>query len=372
MKQDNYYSQENHGPYQLFSIGDFPLEDGGIIEHCEIAYSTFGKLNAQKDNAILITTWYSGTSRIMEQVYVGAGRAIDPAKYFIIIINQIGNGLSTSPHNAGDSLHGPKFPRVRIADDVRAQHKLLTEQFGIETLALVTGGSMGAQQTWEWAVRYPEMVKRAAPIAGRATRSSHNFLFIEALIYSLTSDPSWNRGLYTDPKAVADGLRHHADLLSVMGFSVEFFRQALYTNIGFPTLEDFRSGFMHNYFLPMDPNNLLCMAWKWQQGDVSRVTNGNLAAALARIRAKTFVIAIDQDMLMPPSDCETDQELTPGSELKIITSAAGHLSLFGLDPVYVEQIDKCLAELLAIQVDGTTSDHTPMPGKHAKLDLASM
>lgn len=258
MKQDNYYSQENHGPYQLFSIGDFPLEDGGIIEHCEIAYSTFGKLNALKDNAILITTWYSGTSRIMEQVYVGAGRAIDPAKYFIIIINQIGNGLSTSPHNAGDSLRGPKFPRVRIADDVRAQHKLLTEQFGIETLALVTGGSMGAQQTWEWAVRYPEMVKRAAPIAGRATRSSHSFLFTEALIYSLTSDPSWNRGLYIDPKAVADGLRHHADLLSVMGFSVEFFRQALYTNIGFPTLEDFRSGFTHNYFLPMDPNNLLC------------------------------------------------------------------------------------------------------------------
>ena len=97
MEENYYYSQENHGPYQLFSLGDFHLEDGGVIEHCEIAYSTFGKLNSKKDNAILITTWYSGTSRIMEQVYLGTGRAIDPAKYFIVIVNQIGNGLSTSP-----------------------------------------------------------------------------------------------------------------------------------------------------------------------------------------------------------------------------------------------------------------------------------
>src|SRR5687768_6753102 len=97
MKRNNYYSHENHGAYELFSLGDFHLEDGGIIEQCQIAYSTFGDLNAQKDNAILITTWYSGTGRIMEQVYSGHGRAIDPTKYFIIIVNQIGNGLSTSP-----------------------------------------------------------------------------------------------------------------------------------------------------------------------------------------------------------------------------------------------------------------------------------
>lgn len=370
MKENNYYSQENHGPYQLFSMGDFQLEDGGIIEHCEIAYSTFGKLNAKKDNAILITTWYSGTSRIMEQVYIGTGRAIDPAKYFIVIVNQIGNGLSTSPHNASDSLRGPKFPRVRIADDVRAQHKLLTEQFGIQTLALVTGGSMGAQQTWEWAVRYPDMVKRAAPIAGRAGKSPHNFLFVETLIYSLTSDPLWNGGYYTEPNAVRHGLRHHADLWSVMGFSVEFLREALYENIGFPTLQDFRSGFMHNYFLPMDPNDLLCMAWKWQQGDVSRLTNGDLAAALARIRAKIFVIVIDQDLLLPASDCEVDQKLTPGSELRVIKCPAGHLSLFGLDPAYVEQVDKYLGELLAIPLRDSGSEHTPEISKHMQPDLA--
>ena len=97
MTKNDYYSQENHGPYSLFDLGDFNLEEGGIIKNCQLAYSTFGSLNSKKDNAILVSTWYSGTSKIMEQVYVGVERAINPNKYFVIIVNQIGNGLSSSP-----------------------------------------------------------------------------------------------------------------------------------------------------------------------------------------------------------------------------------------------------------------------------------
>src|SRR5215475_2797995 len=158
MIDNSYYSQEVHGPYELYDVGNLELEEGGTIRHCQLAYATFGALNAAKDNAILIPTWYSGTSKIMEQVYIGTGRALDPDKYFIIIVNQIGNGLSTSPHNTPAPGGMGNFPRVRIGDDVRAQHKLVTEKFGLDTLALVVGGSMGAQQTYEWAVRYPEMV----------------------------------------------------------------------------------------------------------------------------------------------------------------------------------------------------------------------
>ena len=127
MTTNNFYTQENHGPYLFFNLGDFQLEDGAIIKECQLAYSVFGELNNEKDNAILITTWYSGTSKIMEQVLVGKGRPIDPDKYFIIIVNQLGNGLSTSPHNSS-----VEFPHVRISDDVRAQHKLLTDLFGIK------------------------------------------------------------------------------------------------------------------------------------------------------------------------------------------------------------------------------------------------
>src|SRR5580700_4645634 len=160
---NSYYSQEVHGPYELHDIGNLELEEGGTIRGCTLAYTTFGTLNAAKDNAILIPTWYSGTNKIIEQVYIGKARALDPDKYFIIIVNQIGNGLSTSPHNTPAPAGMGNFPQVRIADDVRAQHKFVTEKFGLESFALVVGGSMGAQQTYEWAVRYPDMVKRAAP-----------------------------------------------------------------------------------------------------------------------------------------------------------------------------------------------------------------
>ena len=100
----------------------------------------------------------------MEQIYIGEDHALDPQEYFIILINQIGSGLSSSPHNTLPPNGMPNFPDVRIGDDVRAQQKLITEKFGIEKLALVFGVSMGGQQVWEWAVRYPDMVQRVANV----------------------------------------------------------------------------------------------------------------------------------------------------------------------------------------------------------------
>jgi len=82
MIENPYYSQQGHGPYELHNIGDLELEEGGTLCDCQLAMATHGKLNAAKDNTILVPTWYSGTSKIIEQVYVGKGRALDPSKYF--------------------------------------------------------------------------------------------------------------------------------------------------------------------------------------------------------------------------------------------------------------------------------------------------
>lgn len=334
----------------MYDLGDFQLEEGGTIPDCQLAYATFGELNANKDNAILMTTWYSGTSKIMEQVYMGKGRAIDPDKHFIVIVNQIGNGLSTSPHNTSGPVSGPDFPHVRIGDDVRAQHQLLTEKFGLDSLALVVGGSMGAQQTWEWAVRYPDMVKRAAPIAGTAKNTDHDFLYTTTLNEAIMTDPAWAGGHYTDPHAVDKGLRRQADLWTVMGYSTDAFKREMYRDLGFASFEEFRVGFTQGYFAPMDPNDLLTLAWKWQCGDVSRLASGNLGEALGRIKAKVFVMPIDKDMFFPPADCEFEQKMTPNSEFRVVHTDWGHLGLFGLEPDYVVQIDKHLGELLAIPV----------------------
>ncbi|MFT5426296.1 MAG: homoserine O-acetyltransferase [Gammaproteobacteria bacterium] len=346
MTENSYYGQEGHGPYELMDIGTLELEEGGSIANCQLAVATHGTLNAEKNNAILVTTWYSGTSKIMGDVYIGSGRALDPDKYFIVVVNQIGDGLSTSPHNS----EGAAFPKVRIGDDVRAQHKLLTETFAIESLELVVGGSMGAQQTYEWAVRYPDMVKRAAPIAGTAKNTEHDFQFTQTLIEAITTDPNFKDGHYKESAEVAEGLRRHAKLWTVMGWSTEFFRLNRHKELGFDSMQAFVDGFMTGYFAPMDPNNLLCMAWKWQRGDVSRNADGDLAAALGRITAKTFVMPISNDMFFPPSDCEVEQQLIPNSEIRVIDSIDGHLALFGTDPDCQAQIDIFLKELLATAV----------------------
>jgi len=350
MLDNEYYTQEVHGPYELFDLGDFQVEEGQTIRECKLAYATFGKLNAAKDNAILFPSWFSSTTKILEDVYVGKGKALDPDEYFIILANQIGNGLSSAPHNTPPPFHMARFPRIRISDDIRAQHKLVTEKFGIEQLALVLGGSMGAEQTYEWAVRYPDMVKRAAPIAGTARCTPHDFIYVDTLREALRSDPAWNNGWYTDPHACQTGLRRHAQVWSVMGFSTEFYKRELWRDAGFSSLDDFLVGYLEGYFLPMDPNNLLCMGWKWQRGDVSRMTGGDLAKALARIKAKVFLMPIDEDMFFPPRDHEQEQKMIPNSEMRVIHSLWGHLGLFGGDPEYNRQVDEILKELLSIPV----------------------
>jgi homoserine O-acetyltransferase/O-succinyltransferase len=187
MPIDNpYYSAAVHGDFELADIGDLVLEEGATLRGCQLAYQTLGTLNAAKDNAVLIPTWYSGNHSVMRDTYVGSGRAIDPAEHFVVLVNQIGSGLGTSPHNLAGPYGRSRFPRVRIGDDVVAQERLLREHFGIEKLQLVIGGSMGAQQTYEWAVRFPDKVLRAAPIAGTAQNTPHDFLYTKALMDAIT------------------------------------------------------------------------------------------------------------------------------------------------------------------------------------------
>ena len=347
--ENPYYSPEFHGEYELISVGRLDLEDGGSIPDCQLAVATFGPLNDARDNAILVTTWYSGSHQIFREQYIGEGHALDPSRWFIVVVDQIGSGLSTSPHNASGAnaeLAMSRFPRVRIGDDVVAQERLLREHFGIESLALVVGGSMGAQQAYEWAVRFPDKVRRAAPIAGTAQNTDHDFLFTRVLVEAITSDPGFAGGEYSSNADVTEGLERHARIWGVMGFSTEFWKQRVYTALGFEDMDAFLTGFLQPYFTVMDPNDLLAMAWKWQRGDVARHTGGDLAAALGRITAKTFVMPISEDMFFPVRDHAAEQAMVKNSELRVVDDVLGHLGLFAVNPELMPQIDRHLGELL--------------------------
>src|SRR3954468_14836253 len=177
----------NRDDYEVFDLGDFNLTEGATLRGAKLAYKTYGTLNEAGDNAIVYPTWYSGRHWENEWL-IGEGMALDPARYFIVVPNMLGNGLSTSPSNAPPPYDKARFPDVRVQDNVRAQHKLVTEHFGIERLVAVTGWSMGAGQTFQWAVSHPEMVPRILPFCGSARTSRHNQVFLEGIRAAITCD----------------------------------------------------------------------------------------------------------------------------------------------------------------------------------------
>lgn len=347
MIMNPFYGPDTQGDFHLFDAGNPVLESGQTLRGCNLAYRTQGALNVDRSNAVLVTTWFSGTGKVMEEVYVGSGHALDPAKYFIIIVDQLGGGVSSSAHNMARPQAMGKFPKLSIGDDVTAQHKLITEHFGIEALALVVGGSMGGQQVYEWAVRHPKMVARAAVIAATAQISLHQTVFVDTLIEAITSDPAWRGGWYASGTDVRAGMDRMAKIVATAGWSTEFYQEKRWnTVLGMSSLDDFINGVMQAYFEPMDPNVLLDQMHKWQRADVARHTGGDLAAALARIMAKTMVMPISHDQFFPPQECEADCRLIPNAELRVIHSPEGHMGLNGFEPGYMRQVDQYLTELL--------------------------
>ena len=224
MLANEYYSEAVQGPYEELELGSFPLTTGFTLPEARLAYRTHGTLNAAKDNAVLLPHMYTGTLAFMD-AYVGEGRPIDPARHFVIQPSQLGSGMGSSPSTTPEPFNGAAFPPVAIADDVRAQHRLVTEHLGIERLALVSGWSMGGQQTYEWAVRFPDVVERAMPIAANARTPEHNKLFIDLHTKLLTADPAYAGRFYEQPHPVHRGPRPHAEALLLIGATARAFKQ---------------------------------------------------------------------------------------------------------------------------------------------------
>lgn len=335
---NGYYSDDVHGRHEYFELGGFPLTTGYTLPNARLAYKTLGTLNAAKDNAVLFPHMFSGTSASME-TFVGEGRPLDPATYFVIFPGQFGGGFSSSPSNTPPPFDRGQFPPVAIADDVNAQHRLVTEHFGIEKLHAVIGWSMGAQQTYGWAVQYPDMVPRAAAFAGTARTPVHNQVFIDTHTELLISDPEFKGGFYDDSAQVHVGLRRLAVSFSLMGLSSSFYRDELWRSVGFVSADDFRQGFIRGYFAPMDPNNLLAQSRKWRSGDV--------ADSLGSITATFFVAPFSEDLFFPPEDCKADADKIPNGRYREIKTPMGHFGMFCLRPEDQAAIDAVIAETLA-------------------------
>lgn len=179
--------------HDIFKLGRIAVQSGEALPEARLAYKTYGTLNEAKSNVVLLPTFYTGT-HLRNEGFFGPGRALDPARHFIISVNLFGNGLSSSPSNTRAPFDGPRFPKVTLYDNISCQHRFLTERFGIERIALVAGWSMAGCQAYQWAAQYPSMVDAILPICASAKASPHSIVFLEGVKAALQADQTWNGG----------------------------------------------------------------------------------------------------------------------------------------------------------------------------------
>lgn len=322
--------------FNLYPLGDFTLQSGQILENAQLAYKTYGMLNNDKSNVILYPTWYSGFISDNEWL-IGSNMALNPEKYFIIVVCLLGNGQSTSPGNSVDS-YSLEFIKISLYDNVLAQHRLLTELWGIDYIQLVVGWSMGAQQTYQWACLYPNMVKRALPFCGSAKTSPHNFVFLEGLRNVLLLNISKE-----------EKLRTFARIYAGWGFSQPFYKDEKWRELGYSNLEDFLVGFWENFFSKRQPENLATLIWTWQYGDISNnpVYNGNFKSAMQSIMAKVTILSPQIDLYFPKEDNLEESNIITNCKLEIIPGVWGHFAGGGINSKDTEFIDRCIRDILS-------------------------
>jgi homoserine O-acetyltransferase len=333
--------------YQIFEAGDVVLQSGLTYRGARIAYKTYGTLDAAKSNVIVHPTSYGAQHPDLEW-QIGPGRALDPAKHFIIIPNMFGNGLSSSPSNTPAPFDRGRYPHFTMVDNVRVQERLLREVFGITRVKLVFGFSMGAQQAFHWGALFPDKVEAIAPVCGSAKTSPHNFVFLEGVKAALTADPAWQDGWFATPPT--RGFQAMGRVYAGWGLSQAFYREEKWRGLGYSSLEDFLVGNWEGGFRRRDANDLLAMLWTWQRADISanEVYHGDFVEALGAIKARAIVMPSETDLYFTVEDNRREVARMPNAELRPIPSIWGHRAGNPwANPEDAKFIDDAVRELLA-------------------------
>jgi homoserine O-acetyltransferase/O-succinyltransferase len=337
----------NEPDYRIFEAGNVVLQSGITYRGARLAYKTYGTLDAARANAIVYCTPF-GAQHADIEFMIGPGNALDPTKYFIVIPNMFGNGLSSSPSNTPPPFDGSRYPHFTPYDNVMVQHRLVTEVLGISRLQLAYGWSMGGIQAYHWAALFPDLVARIGVSCGAARIAPHNFVFLEGVKAALTADPNFQDGRFVaKPER---GLRAMGRVYAGWALSQAFYRDEMWRGAGFSSLEDFLVLSWEGNFLRRDANNLLAHIWTWQHADVSANAHygGDFAKALGAITARALVMPSETDLYFTVEDNRREVALMGNAELAPIPSNWGHRAGNPLgNPVDAKFLNDALKRLLA-------------------------
>lgn len=334
-------AQERHE----FVIANFKTEGGVVLPQARVVYGTYGHLNAARDNAVLLPSHYMANLRGYEWL-IGADRALDPSKLFLVATELFGNGRSSSPSNTPEPFHGPRFPVTTIRDNVQAVHRLLGEELKITHLRAIVGFSMGAQQAFQWAVSYPDFADRIVATSGTAKTWPHGIVRLEGQIAALTADAEFRGGDYTSPPK--KGLEAFGMVWAAWLYSQEWWRRELWKtsnpNATFEqTMNSFRTRFS------ADANDYILQARTWERHDVGTTPgfNGDVVRALRSIKVPFLYMPSETDLYFPISDARYEQAFIPGVRFMPIPSLWGHTAGAASNPADGKFLNENIGKFLA-------------------------
>ncbi|HEY3783214.1 MAG TPA: alpha/beta fold hydrolase [Fimbriimonadaceae bacterium] len=296
------------GEQQFASIGDLNLQSGAVLKDCKVGYRTFGKMDAAKDNVVLVPTWYLGISENFVNSFKPGG-LVDATKYYVIAVDALGNGVSTSPSNS-TGQHDADFPALTIKDMVTSQHQMLIG-LGIQHLHAVVGISMGGIQAFTWITAYPDFLDKAVPIVGSPKPTSYDLMFDRSAIKAMDA-------ALAHPDSRDDLIRAFADYfwlsLTTPSYNVEHTKRE--------TAVESMSGF-----------EKALLAWDIydMKVDLDAICTNDAfapldeAAAIKAIHAKVLVISAVQDHAVNPAPALSFAKAS-GSQILLLTGNPGHSS----------------------------------------------
>ena len=294
-------------------LGDFKLVSGEVLRNCRIGYRTFGKMNADRSNIVVFPTWAGGTTEELK-ANVGAKGIISDADYYVVLIDALANGVSSSPSNSTAQPH-MKFPTIAVRDMVSTEHQLLTKTLGIQHVKAVMGISMGGMQTFQWMVSYPNFMDKAIPIVGSPHVAPYDVVVWRINIDSIKETAGWNNGDYTENPAK---LVHFEIGELILQTPTEYNR----THTREQVQQALKKAVTDK---AEDANDTIRQSEAMMGLDVSDTYGGSMEKAAAAVKAKVFVIVSKQDHTVTPQPARDFAALLHAPVLEL-ESDCGHLA----------------------------------------------
>ncbi|MES2339371.1 MAG: homoserine O-acetyltransferase [Pseudomonadota bacterium] len=320
-------SDPRFGLDRIAALGPLSLDGGGRLAAVEIAYETYGALNADASNAILVTHALTGDQHLASAHprtgkpgwwarMVGPGKPIDTDRWFVVCSNVLGSCMGSSGPASIDPdtgrPYGMAFPVITIRDMVRAQ-AMLVDHLGIDALAAVVGGSMGGMQALSWAATFPDRVRACVVLASAARHSAQNIAFHEVGRQAIMADPNWNGGDYYAGTAPTAGLAvarmaAHITYLSEAGLTEKFGRKLQGRDtktFGFDADFQVESYLRHqglSFTDRFDANSYLYITRALDYFDLAEEHGGHLARAFQGTNTRFCLVSFDTDWLYPTSE----------------------------------------------------------------------